>query len=106
MARLSAILDDVRAALAVADYARLDGLTAAMAQELTTLETSRNRPALLRLQRQAERNSACLLAAQRGLRAARRRMDDIRQARAGLVTYDLRGRHSELAPGGLLTRRV
>lgn len=108
--RMMAILDAVRAALTTAEYDKLDALTTAMAQELALLErpgqTRVARPALLRLQVRADRNAACLLAATRGMKSARRRIEEIRAARSGLVTYDLRGRRAEPGLPGQITRRV
>jgi len=106
VARLTTILDAVRTALSTADYGALEALTTAMAEELARLEQSRSGTGLIRLQRKAERNAACLLAAQRGLKSARRRIEDIRSARSGLVTYDNAGRRSAPGPGGQITRRV
>lgn len=51
-----------------------------------------------RLQSKAERNAACLLAAGRGVRAARRRLEEIGPD-AKIETYDARGRRSPLVSG-------
>lgn len=51
-----------------------------------------------RLKSKAERNAACLLAAGRGVRAARRRLQEI-QPEARNETYDSRGRKSPLVGG-------
>lgn len=60
-----------------------------------------------RIKTLAERNAACLLAAQRGLRAARRRVGEITAAREGLMTYDGTGATRRLGrPDGALTQRV
>lgn len=108
--RMSVILDAVRTALTLAEYDQLDALTGAMAGELAVLERQAhrpaNKPALLRLQSRADRNAACLLAATRGMKSARRRLEDIRAARSGLVTYDLKGRRAEPGLPGQITRRV
>jgi len=51
-----------------------------------------------RLRSKAERNAACLLAAGRGVRAARRRLQEIGPD-ARSETYDARGRKSPLVSG-------
>lgn len=47
------------------------------------------------LRQKAERNAACLKAAARGLRAARRRIAEVRAAATGLAAYDARGQRPE-----------
>jgi len=102
---MASLLDQAHAALTRADYARLAGLTEAIEAELARLEHTRDRQALARVQKRAARNAACLLAAQRGLRAARRRVEEIRRARLGLVTYGPTGSRTEPHRHGLLTKR-
>jgi len=99
------LLDRVHAALTSADYAVLDGLTGRMAAELTRLETGGDAAVLALLQHKASRNAGCLMAAQRGLRAAQRRVAEIARARSGLVTYGPGGPGAELHHSSLLTKR-
>ncbi len=103
--RMCDLLDAVHAALVRADYTGLDALTDAIAADLPALEELRDRAGLIRVQQKAARNAVCLLATQRGLRAARRRVEEIRIARTGLVTYDPRGRRSQPALAGRLRER-
>lgn len=103
--RMATLLDDVHAALMAADYARLGPLTTEMEAEVSRLEGSRDAAALARVKGLAQRNAACLQAAQRGFRAARRRLAEITAARSGLVTYDIKGRRAEPNRGGELTKR-
>lgn len=102
---MAVLLDRVHAALSQADYGQLAPLTAEIEAELTRLETGRDSAALLRVQARAQRNATCLQATQRGFRAARRRVEEIRAARSGLVTYDTKGRRAEAHPTGELTKR-
>ena len=49
------------------------------------------------LRQKAERNAACLKAAARGLRSARRRIAEVRAAASGLAAYDAQGQRLEAA---------
>lgn len=102
---MAILLDRAHVALTQADYANLGPLTAEIEAELVRLEGSGDVAALLRLQARARRNETCLLAAQRGFRAARRRVEEIKAARSGLVTYDTKGRRRDPHPTGELTKR-
>jgi hypothetical protein len=65
-----------------------------------------DRAGLERLQRLARRNAESLSAAARGVRAARRRLAEIRAIGAGFVAYEPDGRRDEPAgTPGRLTRR-
>jgi len=103
--RMCDLLDAVHAALVRAEYQELDALTDAVAAGLPAVEGSRDRAGLIRVQQKAARNAVCLLATQRGFRAALRRVEEIRVARTGLVTYDPHGRRSEPALAGRLRER-
>lgn len=66
-----------------------------------------DRAGLVRLQGLARRNAESLAAAARGVRAARRRLAEIRTIGAGHVAYDADGRRAEPASGpGLLAQRL
>ncbi|MGL6210253.1 MAG: hypothetical protein ACRC14_10545 [Paracoccaceae bacterium] len=99
------LLDQAHLALRQADYAKLGGLTVAIEVELARLETVQDLAGLARVQQRATRNAACLLSAQRGLRAARRRVEEIKRARSGLVTYGPSGSRAEPHRHGLLIKR-
>jgi len=103
---MASLLDRVHAALTQGDYAQLGPLVAGIEVELSRLESDRDAAALLRVRARALRNEACLLAAQRGFRAARRRVQEIKAARSGLVTYDTKGRRAEPHRTGELTKRL
>ena len=95
--RLSAELDRLYHSLR---SGRLEGLAAAT--QALEVELARLDPAdaagLDLLRHKAQRNAACLDAAARGVRAARRRLSEIRMIESGLGTYDDKGRRDEL-PG-------
>lgn len=60
-----------------------------------------------RMLKKATRNSLCLQAAARGVRAARRRFIEIHAAHSGLVTYDEKGQRAHMPQTeGRLTRRL
>lgn len=103
--RMCELLDAVHVALRQADFGVLGGLTEAIALCVPDLEKSGDHMGMLRVQRMAKRNAICLMATQRGLRAARRRVDEIRLVRSGLVTYDTTGRRTQPISGGSLRER-
>jgi hypothetical protein len=95
--RLSAELDRLYHTLR---SGKLDGLataTQALEAELARLEPM-DTAGLDLLRQKAQRHAACLDAAARGVRAARRRLAEIRTIDSGLGTYDDKGRRDEL-PG-------
>ena len=103
--QLEALLDQTRDALIAGDLADLSNLAAkveVMAAALPQLD----QPTADRLRQKADRNARLLQAAQRGIRAARQRINEI-NAGPSLSTYDARGRR-EVIPGPslLMPRRV
>lgn len=102
-----ALLDGVHQALLRGDYAALAALTNALTAEVAALQTALpGRAVLDAVAQRATRNEACLLAAQRGVRAAQRRLRDIRSAGSGLVTYDQKGRRAEVVAGRDLAKKL
>ena len=99
------LLDAVHLALSTARYESLQDLSDALSHEMTLLVQEKNAGVLAAIQRRAERNAVCLLAAQRGLRAARRRIDEIKAAGKSLVTYDNKGRRAEVSTERNLAQR-
>lgn len=96
MTDLEAILDDSRAALLAGDMARL----ADLADALAVAEPPSDPAALHRLRQKAERNAQLLAAALKGIRAARRRLQDLTgQGRSS--TYDAQGRRGEIGAAPL-----
>lgn len=98
------LLDQMHVAILAGDFATLVPLVPQLEAALTGL----NRPDQALLQRisgKAARNAACLLAAGRGVRAALRRLGEVRQNAAGLVTYDGAGKRAEYGGPGQMARR-
>lgn len=102
---LSLILDAVHGALRRGDYAALPELTLAMDDAAGGLEQMGPHEVRM-LQAKLERNAACLMAAARGLRAAKRRLAEIAQARSGLSTYGATGTLTRIGgPDGRIAHR-
>ncbi len=103
--QLEAVLDQTRDALIAGDFAdlsKLAGKVEAMAVALPQLD----RPTADRLRQKADRNARLLQAAQRGIRAARQRINEI-NAGPSLSTYDMHGRRAVIpGPSLLMPRRV
>jgi len=95
--RLSAELDRVYQVLRSGKLEGLAAATQALEAELARLDPL-DAAGLDLLRHKAQRNAACLDAAARGVRAARRRLAEIRTIESGLGTYDDKGRRDEL-PG-------
>ena len=95
--RLSAELDRVYNLLRSGRLEGLAAATQALEAELARLDPT-EAAGLDLLRHKAQRNAVCLDAAARGVRAARRRLTEIRTMESGLGTYDDKGRRDEL-PG-------
>lgn len=85
--RLAAIR---RAALG-GDFAAMPALGQELELLLAPGQFAPTRDAALALHRQAQENAVLLRATQRGLRAAQRRLAEIRGVAAGLTTYSAQG---------------
>lgn len=100
MTPLEILLDDMAERVRQADFQALARLTPQLEAAMVALPAGAA-PALMgRLQRKAEENAQLLDAARRGLRAARRRLEETRRVGAGLQTYDGKGRRADIVPGG------
>ncbi|MFA5539649.1 MAG: hypothetical protein WDA23_10640 [Gemmobacter sp.] len=97
-----AILDAMHRAVRAGDLAALAPLCDALE---TALDESPGRAMPDGLRARAERNLACLDAAARGLRAARRRVEEVTAAARGLDTYDAGGRRRPIRPEGTVLHR-
>ena len=100
------LLDLVYQAMLVSDYDALPALSASLEQELDGPSAKITEIGLQTIRQKAARNAAILLAAQKGIRSAQRRLDELRQAALGLVTYDRSGRRAEVSEGRSLTQRL
>jgi len=103
---LERLLDRMHAAVLAGNLSDLATVAPELEAALAGLATLDERALAERLRRKAARNATCLQAAARGLRAARRRIAEIRSARDGLQTYDGHGKRTELPQGrGRLAQR-
>lgn len=88
---LLSTLDRVQTALRGGDLAALSALAEEMERACDAGIAPANAEEARLLRARADRVAAGLMAAARGLRAARRRMAEIREAKRGVTTYDGRG---------------
>jgi hypothetical protein len=100
VAEAERLLDRVFAALMAGDLASLPEHVAALEAWSPDGLAGLGVGHLGRLRAKAERNASCLEAAGRGLRAAQRRLAEIRTAGQGLQTYDGQGQRRTLAGAG------
>lgn len=99
------LMDQMLHALIHAKFQDLQMLSPQLETALAALPAQLDRAVLQRLRRKADRNAACALASGRGVRAALRRLEEIRQAATGLTTYDAKGqRTGRDGPAGLSRR--
>jgi hypothetical protein len=98
------LLDQVYDAMLRSDYGALPALGARLEAVLQGPPLSEADLQLIR--HKADRNGAVLLAAQRGIKAARRRLADVRAATGSLVTYDRSGRRAEHSDSRNLAQRL
>jgi hypothetical protein len=100
MTPLDTLLEDMALQVRRADFSALARLTPQLETALAGLGGAIDPATLGRLRRKAEENAQLLDASRRGLRAARRRLEETRRVGAGLQTYDGKGRRSEIIPVG------
>jgi hypothetical protein len=96
----------MHAAILAADFGKLEQLSPALEEALDALKPQRDRAFLELLQRKADRNAACAKAAGRGVRAAIRRLEEVRKNQTGLVTYDENGKRADHGSLSELSRRL
>lgn len=107
-AALAATLDRMRTALLAGDLASLPELAEALERLVPAAagDGAVPRAALESLRARAQAAAAMLEATARGLRAARRRIEEVARAGQGLATYDRSGQRSRIgaAPADLARR--
>jgi len=86
----ASLLDDIHKRLLLRQYDQLAALSVALETALTQPQKL-DAAALALIRSKAQRNAATLIAVQRGIRAAVRRVAEIRSVSSGLVTYDTSG---------------
>lgn len=97
--RAARLLDDIHAALLRHDYPALGPLGAELESELDRPSEKLDARGVALIRARAERNAATLLATGKGVRAALRRLNEMRQVARSIVTYDRKGRHETPDPG-------
>jgi hypothetical protein len=105
MDRIADLLEATRKAIAHADFAAAAALAPALEQALAALPAQTDATRLAKLKSLAERNALCIAAARKGLRAAHRRMEEVRRAATGVQTYDSGGRLSDVPLAGATAGR-
>lgn len=96
---LSDSLTAMNRALLAGDFRAMPDLTRQIERHLEQGAAKGLAPAALtRLRRQADENAVLLRSAQRGLRAAQRRIAEIRGVATGLTTYTAGGQRRTSAP--------
>ena len=98
MTPLEALLDEVKSMVRAADFSGLADVAPRLEAALAGLGKLSDAGLLKRLKAKADENASLLDASQRGLRAARRRIDESRRAAFGLQTYDVKGRRADIGP--------
>lgn len=105
--RLEQMLDRINAAVVAGNLLQLSEMAGEVDSLISDLPQLQDQKLADRLRAKAARNAACLRAAARGVRAARRRMTEIRAAQDGLATYDGQGKRQDLGQNaGKLTQRL
>ena len=99
----ASLLDDIHQRLLARQYDQLPALSLALERALTPPQKL-DAAALSLLHAKAQRNAATLIAVQRGIRAAVRRVAEIRSVSTGLVTYDKSGLRQEATSFGVAQR--
>ncbi|GLS85178.1 hypothetical protein GCM10010873_01510 [Cypionkella aquatica] len=104
--QIEGLLDAIHAAILSADYTELARLSPELDAALGRLAQPSDSALILRLQRKAERNAICATAAAKGVRAAIRRLNEVRQSLNGLVTYGEDGQRVERGGQPEFSRRL
>lgn len=100
------LLDEIHAVLLRMDYGALTELEQALEAELANPVEKTDASTLRLIRARAERNAATLIAVQRGIRSALRRLAEIRAVTDGMVTYDRAGRREPPPNGRTLATRL
>jgi len=103
---IETLMDQVHDAILTANFTALATLSPALDAALEALSTDTLPTDWTRLRQKAERNAACALAAGRGVRAAIRRLAEVKQNASGLMTYDEKGNRTRRNTLTELTRRL
>jgi hypothetical protein len=99
------VLDQIHTAILIADFAALERLTPALETSMERAAALQNTQLFAQIKSKSERNAACLMAAGRGVRAAQRRLAEMRDAATGFSTYDGRGNRANHGQATNFARR-
>jgi hypothetical protein len=99
----ASLLDDIHQRLLARRYDQLEALSLALERALSAPQNL-DAAALKLIHAKAQRNAATLAAVQRGIRAAMRRVVEIRSVSTALVTYDKSGLRQESVTFGVAQR--
>ncbi len=99
------LLDQIHGAILRADFAQLSSLTPALEKSISHAAQIQDAQLLQKIQQRAQRNAVCLLAAGRGVRAAQRRINELRDIRQGFSTYNDRGQRAQHDQPSHIARR-
>lgn len=102
---LENLMDQMREAILRAEIATAAALAADIEIALAQLCMPLSAGAMTRIKDKAARNMACLDAARRGIRAASRRVNDVRNAAKCVQTYDWKGQRADIALAGPMAAR-
>jgi hypothetical protein len=102
---IESLMDQMHQAILTADFPSLGLLSPELEAALEALPTQIDQSTLLRLRHKADRNAMDAQAASRGVRAAIRRLEEVKQNTNGLVTYDEKGQRNTTPFDGELSRR-
>lgn len=102
---IEAMLDRMFLAIRHGDLTQVPELTDAVGNAIAALQGETDAARLRRIQTKAARNTLCLAAAGRGLRAARRRLEAVATAQNGMQTYDGDGQSQTISNASTALRQ-
>lgn len=103
---IHATLDAITQSILNGNLAELSLLTQALEQSLSQNQGRLDHETLVAMQKKIDRSAILLRASQRGLRAAQRRLAEIRGVSNGLATYDAQGLRAYKPTAGQADRRA
>ena len=107
MDEIEILMDDIHAAIVSGKTKEIPEIGARLENALAHLQKQPTADNLTRLRNKAARNQVLLAAAGQGIRAAMRRIEEVRQAQLGSEFYDVTGQRHIIAPNkDQLSRRL
>ena len=105
MKPIERLLDEIAEHVRQGSLGSLAQMSEKLDLAVADLSTTATKAELERLRAKAEKNLRFLDAARRGIKAAKRRVDDARTVAQGLQTYDVKGKRSDITIRGSTTSR-